>query len=120
MGVYVKALVVTTLLMEIATLVSLTAVWAVLTELHVASAIVFSALVLTGVMLIVPARIVFRLAVRAEHRMVAEARAGGNALAAIASIDPLTPPNLLGSAQARRGIGGPGPAPEIGARPDGR
>ena len=120
MGIYLKALVVTTLLMEITTLVALTAVWAILSELHVAGVIVSGALVLTGVMLFVPAVVVFRRAVDAERRMAAETCTNGDQAAILGSPDPLTPPNLLGTAMPRSRSRPARPGPEKGVRPTGR
>ncbi len=71
MGAHAKALVVTTLIMEVTTLVALTAVWALLSELHFGRQVIIGGLIATGI-------------AAADHRP-------------IGAPQPLQPPNLIGT-----------------------
>jgi hypothetical protein len=72
MGRFLKALVMTLLLMEITAIVALTAVWTVLSELHASQSILFAAPGLTAAGLSVLALIVFRRALHAERLLESE------------------------------------------------
>ncbi|MEH6808762.1 MAG: hypothetical protein V7651_07900 [Hyphomonas oceanitis] len=69
MGRFLKALVMTLLIMEITTIVDLTAVWTLLAELHVPQTFVNIALAISVVGLVVLTAFVFRRAMRAERRL---------------------------------------------------
>ena len=69
MGRFLKALVMTLLIMEITAIVDLTAVWTLLAELHVPQTFVNIALAISVAGLAVLAAIVFRRAMRAERRL---------------------------------------------------
>lgn len=72
MGRFLKALVMTLLIMEITTIVDLTAVWTLLAELHVPQTFVNIALALSVAGLAVLTAVVFRRAMRAERRLESE------------------------------------------------
>ncbi|KCZ60206.1 hypothetical protein [Hyphomonas chukchiensis] len=72
MGRFLKALVMTLLIMEITAIVDLTAVWTLLAELHTPQTIVNIALAISVVGLAVLAFVVYRRAIRAEHRLESE------------------------------------------------
>lgn len=110
MGLYLKALVVTLLLMEITTLVVLTSVWAILSELQVPPHAITIAVVLSGFLLIFPGLAVFRRAVRSERNMALDAQEGP--FDPLPKPDPGNPPNLVGKVQPH--------APSPAARPPSR
>tara|TARA_R110002020_G_scaffold83397_2_gene207547 strand:+ start:454258 stop:454638 length:381 start_codon:yes stop_codon:yes gene_type:complete len=72
MGRFLKALVMTLLIMEITAIVDLTAVWTLLAELHVPQTFVNIALAITVVGLVLLTAFVFRRAMRAERRLESE------------------------------------------------
>jgi len=78
MGRLLKALVMTLLIMEITTIVDLTAVWTVLAELHVPQTFVNIALAISVAGLAVLTVMVFRRAMRAESQHRRHRQAGDN------------------------------------------
>ena len=72
MGRFLKALVMTLLLMEITAIVALTAVWTILSELHASHTITNMALGITAVGLCILAAEAFRRALAAERRLEGE------------------------------------------------
>jgi hypothetical protein len=75
MGRFLKALVMTLLIMEITAIVALTAVWALLSELHASQIFINIALGLSGAGLCVLAVVVFRRARAAELRLEGDVEA---------------------------------------------
>jgi hypothetical protein len=72
MGRFLKALVMTLLIMEITAIVDLTAVWTLLAELHVPQTFVNIALAISVVGLVLLTAFVFGRAMRAERRLESE------------------------------------------------
>jgi hypothetical protein len=99
MGRFLKALVMTLLIMEITAIVALTTVWTGLSELHAPQTLVMSALALTSMGLCLLSAMVFRRALRAEHRLEGEVAED----IAVSAPPPAAhlPVNATGPAQAR-------------------
>ena len=98
MGRFLKALVMTLLLMEIAAIVSLTAVWTLLAEFHAPQSIQFTGLGLAAAGLVLPTVMVFRRALSAERRL--ESDPEGETVTWQAPVPDLAGPNAVGPATA--------------------
>lgn len=104
MGVHIKALIVTTLIMQIASIFALTSVWAVSTELHAPTVLVNGALLIVAASMLVLAVMVYRRALQSERRMAADT--GAERVEELASeIYPAsTLPNQIGKAMVKRPV----------------
>lgn len=99
MGRFVKALVMTFLLMEITAIVALAAVWTVLSELHAAQSVMVGGIAIDSVGLGLITIIVFRRALAAEQQLQHEQPFDSHHSEEVAS--PASEINAVGPAHAR-------------------
>ncbi|KCZ92929.1 hypothetical protein HJO_08237 [Hyphomonas johnsonii MHS-2] len=108
MGRFLKALVMTLLIMEITTIVALTAVWTALSELHASQTVILTGQGLTAIVLVILTAIVYRRALSAENRLVSTQDQ------VVEADDPvpdahygLAGANAIGPGTEKVGLGGP-------------
>jgi len=100
MGRFLKALVMTFLLMEITAIVSLTAIWIVLSRLHASPSVLIGGIATASVGLCLLAFFVFRRALAAEERLQTEDACVDEAAGEMAA-SPDLPVNAVGPARPR-------------------
>ena len=102
MGIHIKALIVTTLIMEISSLFALTAIWAVFTELHASGLLVNGALMAGVAGMLFVAVLVYRRALLSERRISAMASHEPAEEAASETYDTPGLPNQIGGSVTAR------------------